>query len=117
MRFLCDEHVGVPVCRALVEAGYDVVHLLGLGLGGTSDPRVPELAHDQGRILLTRNYKDFAPLAEVWSRKGTAFPGILFIAKSVPQSDPGAHVRALTASVEAAAEGGRRIEGAYGWLR
>ena len=117
MRFLCDEHIGVPVCRALVEAGYDVVHLLAVGLGGTADPRVLEFSRDQGRILLTRNYQDFAPLVEAWARSGTAFPGILFIATSVPQSHPGAHVRALTAWCKAAAEGGRRIEGTYGWLR
>lgn len=117
MQFLCDEHIGVPVCRALVEAGYDVVHLLAAGLGGTADIRVLEFARDQGRILLTRNYRDFAPLVEAWSRSGTVFPGIRFIAKSVPQTDPGAHVRAMTAWCEAAAEGGNRIEGTYGWLR
>ena len=117
MQFLCDEHISVPVCRALVGAGYDVVHLLAEGLGGTADPRVLQFTRDQGRILLTRNYRDFAPLVEAWSRSGTVFPGVLFIARSVPQSDSTAHVRALTAWCEAAAQGGNQLEGTYGWLR
>lgn len=116
LRFLCDEHIGVPVYRALEKAGFDVVHLLALGLGGTRDPEVLQYARDEGRILLTRNYQDFAPLVERWVIVQEGFPGVLFIATSIFQADVGAHVRALKRWAEDAGEGSRSIENTYGWL-
>ena len=116
LRFLCDEHVGIPVYRALKRVRLDIVHLLALGMGGTSDPAVFQYARDEGRILLTRNYKDFAPLVEKWAQAKVGFPGVLFIATSIPQADAGAHVRALKAWVEKAGEGVHWVENTYGWL-
>ena len=116
-RFLCDEHIGVPVYRALEEMGFDVLHILVLGLGGIDDPEVLQYARDEGRILLTRNYKDFAPLVEKWVNTRESFPGVLFVATSIPQADVGAHVRAVQAWVEQTQEGANRIENTYGWLR
>ena len=115
-RFLCDEHIGVPVYRALVKAGFGVVHLLALGLGGTGDPEVLRYARSEGRVLLTRNYRDFAPLVERWAAAREDFPGVLFIATSIPQADVDAHVRALKRWGEDAREGGHQIENTYGWL-
>lgn len=112
-RFLCDEHVAIPVYRALADAGIDVAHVLALGLGGTPDPALFDYARQQGRILLTRNYRDFAPLVERWSRTGQPFPGVLFVATSIPQADGGAHVQALSAWLA----GPQRVAGTYGWLR
>ena len=40
----------------------------------------------QGRIIITRNYQDVAPLVSAHAKKGLAFPGVLFIATSVPQA-------------------------------
>lgn len=116
IRFLCDEHVGVPVYSALVEAGLDITHLLALGLGGISDPEVFQCARDEGRILLTRNYRDFAPLVERSAKTGMDFPGVLFVPTSIPQADVGAHVQSLKAWIEEAKAGGHKIENTYGWL-
>lgn len=112
-RFLCDEHVSVPVYRALVDAGFDVTHVLKSGLSGAADPIVFEHARTRDRILLTRNYRDFAPLVEKRSREGTKFPGVLFIASSIPQAAAGAHLRALFAWVD----GPQDVRNTYGWRR
>ena len=111
-RFLCDEHVSVPVYRTLVNAGHDVIHLLESELAGATDPLVLHHARRESRILLTRNYRDFAPLVAKWSRDGTDFPGVLFISNSIPQADAGAHLRALSAWLA----GPRDVRGTYGWL-
>jgi predicted nuclease of predicted toxin-antitoxin system len=116
-RFLCDEHISVPVYRALDAIGVDIVHILALGLGGIDDPEVLQYARDQRRILLTRNYRDFAPLVEKWAHTGEGFAGVLFVAPSIPQADVSAHVRAMQTWVENAEAGDNRIENTYGWLR
>lgn len=116
-RFLCDEHVGIPTYRALAIAGFDVVHLLALGLGGTDDPAVLRYARAEGRILLTRNYRDFSPMVDRWARAGTAFPGVLFLSSALGQADAPAHVIALRTWVEMAAAGATQVAGTYGWLR
>ncbi len=116
-RFLCDEHISISVYRALEGMGFDIVHILALGLGGIDDPEVLQYARDEGRILLTRNYKDFAPLVEKWAHTGECFPGVLFVPTSIPQADVGTHVRAVKAWVETTETGANRIENTYGWLR
>jgi hypothetical protein len=116
-RFLCDEHISVSVYRALLEAHFDILHLLLLGLGGMADPDVFRRARVEGRILLTRNYKDFALLVEQQGRTKESFPGALFVSRSLPQADAGAHVRALKKWVKEAQRGVHRIENTYGWLR
>lgn len=117
MRFLCDEQIGIPVFRALERDGFDVLHVLAEGLGGMADPQVLQYAIDRRRILLTRNYRDFAPLVERRGSAGLSFPGVLFVATSVPQADVGAHVRALKHWSEGAKRGATLIENTYGWLR
>ncbi|MBT4498472.1 MAG: DUF5615 family PIN-like protein [Gemmatimonadetes bacterium] len=117
MRFLCDEQIGIPIFHALEREGFDILHVLAEGLGGTADPQVFQHAIDRGRILLTRNYRDFAPLVEKRSSSGVSFPGVLFIATSVPQADIGAHIRALKRWSEGMERGANLIEKTYGWLR
>jgi hypothetical protein len=68
--------------------------------------------------VVTRNYRDFAPMVEAYSRRGMSFPGVLYYATSVRHSDVGHHVRALVAWIEAAAETGRNdAENGSAWLR
>jgi hypothetical protein len=66
---------------------------------------------------VTRNYQDFAPLVEQAARQRLRFPGVLFLAQSLPQSDIGAHVRALESWLERArAAGANPLESTLGWL-
>ncbi|MCL5292107.1 MAG: DUF5615 family PIN-like protein [Actinobacteria bacterium] len=61
MRFLAD----MPISRSTVEhlksKGYDVVHLLDLGLGKAKDQDIAKLAEVEKRILLTADL-DFATI-------------------------------------------------------
>lgn len=68
--------------------------------------------------MVTRNYRDFAPLVEAYGRQARASPGVLFYASSVRRSDVGHHVRALLDWVHSASETGvNPVQNGLGWLR
>lgn len=113
---LLDEHVPVALAHALRDRALDVRHALEEGLGGTPDPALLRWCQARGRVLVTRNYGDFAPLAEMLGRRGEDFPGVLFFSSSVPQADVGAHLRAVEVWLEGLKRGRGRVSGTFGWL-
>lgn len=46
---------------------------------GLSDPQVLELAAAEQRILITRNSRDFAPLARQWAEAQRSHAGLMLI--------------------------------------
>lgn len=100
LRILLDEQVSVAAARALRARGIDTLHVLEAELGGTPDPELIRWCQDADRVLVTRNYKDFAPLVEVLNRRAEAFPGVLLLLPAVPWSDLDAHVRAVERWIE-----------------
>ncbi len=48
-------------------------------LGALDDPQVLELAADRGRILITRNARDFSPLLREWAEGGRHHAGCILI--------------------------------------
>ncbi len=116
--FLFDQHVNARALKQLRAQGLDLVHAAEVGLSEADDPEVFAWSIAQGRIIVTRNYQDFAPLVSAHAKKGLAFPGVLFIATSIPHADAGHHVRSLLAWIEAADQAGHNpIASTYGWLR
>jgi predicted nuclease of predicted toxin-antitoxin system len=116
--FVFDQHVNARALKQLQAQGLDVVHVAEVGLSEADDPEILAWAVDQGRIVVTRNYQDFALLVSAYAEKGLAFPGVSFIATSVPQADAGHHIRALLAWIEAADQAGHNpVASTYGWLR
>ncbi len=124
LRFLFDEHVSKPACHVLRERGVDVLHVLDVGLGRAPDSDVLAWAAAEGRIVVTRNYRDFARLIEAYNAQGWSFPGVLFLPVSLSQADAGAHVRAIEAwmATQAAADPGdvavgrSLITNGFGWV-
>jgi predicted nuclease of predicted toxin-antitoxin system len=66
VRFLADESCDFSVVRALRSVGHDVVSVAELS-PGSDDAAVMDLAHRQGRILLTED-KDFGQLVYAHSQ-------------------------------------------------
>ena len=117
-RFVFDQHVNARALKQLQARGLDVVHVAEVGLGEADDVEIFAWSIGEGRIVVTRNYQDFAPLVGACAEQGRAFPGVLFIATSVPHADAGHHVRSLLAWIEAAEQAGHNpVAGTYGWLR
>lgn len=118
LRFVFDQHANAPAKRRLREDGVDVVHVAEVGLAEADDPDVLAWAAREDRIVVTRNYRDFAPLAEAYTKRGIELPGVLFYASSVRQSDVGHHVRALGEWIRTAEEAsGNPVRNGVGWLR
>lgn len=88
MRLLLDEMIGHRVAAALREAGLDVVAISARAdLRSLPDEAVLEVAHGDGRILVTRNVSDFARLDHEWQVSGRRHAGLLMVVEnSFPQN-------------------------------
>jgi predicted nuclease of predicted toxin-antitoxin system len=118
VRFVFDQHVNAPALRQLRESGVDVVHVAEVGLNEADDPDILAWATERDRIVVTRNYRDFAPLVDAYARRGIDFPGVLFYATSVRHSDVGHHVRALLQWIDETGQADRNpVRNGIGWLR
>lgn len=81
MRLLLDANLSPRgIAGPLRAAGHDVLALAeDLALEGLDDPAVLELAASQNRVLITRNSRDFAPLAREWAEGQRPHAGIILI--------------------------------------
>ncbi len=81
MRLLLDANLSPRrIGSALHAAGHDVLPLAeDATLEGLDDPVVLELAASQQRILVTRNSRDFAPLAREWAEAQRQHAGLILI--------------------------------------
>jgi predicted nuclease of predicted toxin-antitoxin system len=73
---LSPQRIGAP----LSDAGHDVLALAAdASFEGLADPAVLELAAAQQRVLITRNSRDFAPLAREWAEAQRTHAGMILI--------------------------------------
>jgi hypothetical protein len=102
IRLYLDEDVWPGLAGYLREKGYDVLTTEEAGRSNRrlSDESQLEFAAEQGRVLLTFNHCDFAPLDTLWKTAGKRHAGILLC----PQLPPGrlcirveAHLQRITA--------------------
>ncbi len=81
MRLLLDANLSPRgVAARLRASGHDVPALAeDAAHEGLADPRVLELAAAEQRILITRNSRDFAPLARQWAEAQRPHAGLILI--------------------------------------
>jgi predicted nuclease of predicted toxin-antitoxin system len=81
LRLLLDANLSPRgVAARLREVGHDVLALAeDAAFEGLADPQVLELAASELRVLITRNSRDFAPLARQWAEAGRSHAGIILI--------------------------------------
>lgn len=98
--------------------GVEVLHPGEVGLNGADDAPIFDWAQRDRRIIVTRNYQDFAPLLEHANPQGIHFPAVMFYARSLSQADVGGHVRALEAWISVASAARRNpADNTYVWIR
>jgi predicted nuclease of predicted toxin-antitoxin system len=81
LRLLLDANLSPRgVAARLRENGHDVLALAeDAAYEGLPDPQVLELATAEQRILITRNSRDFAPLARQWAEAQRPHAGLILI--------------------------------------
>jgi predicted nuclease of predicted toxin-antitoxin system len=81
LRLLLDANLSPRgIAARLRETGHDVLALAeDATFEGLPDPQVLELAASEQRVLITRNSRDFAPLARQWAEAGRSQAGIILI--------------------------------------
>ena len=81
MRLLLDANLSPRgIATPLQTAGHDVLALAAdHAFEGLEDPLVLELAAAEQRALVTRNSRDFAPLAREWAEASRHHAGLILI--------------------------------------
>jgi predicted nuclease of predicted toxin-antitoxin system len=81
LRLLLDANLSPRgIAAHLREAGHDVLALAeDAAFEGLSDPHVLELAASEERILISRNSRDFAPIAREWAEAQRSHAGVILI--------------------------------------
>jgi len=85
MKFLTDQDVYASTVRLLRSARHDVVGAADLGLARAEDQGLLRVAHEQGRIFVTRD-RDFGGLVFV---QGSG-PGVIYL-RILPASQSAVH--------------------------
>ena len=81
MRLLLDANLSPRgIATPLRTRGHDVLALAAdLTFEGLDDPLVLELAAAEQRVLITRNSRDFAPLAREWAEASRRHAGLILL--------------------------------------
>jgi predicted nuclease of predicted toxin-antitoxin system len=81
LRLLLDANLSPRgIAAKLRNNGHDVLALAeDATFEGLPDPEVLELAASEQRVLITRNSRDFAPLARQWAEAGRPHAGIIIL--------------------------------------
>jgi len=100
-----DAHVsGRRLGRALRERGHDVFAASDHpDLDGVDDESLMRLAAQDGRIMVTHNVRDFAPIVVEWASTGRSHAGCVLVA-GIDHSQYGVLLRGLGALFEAIPE-------------
>lgn len=95
MKFILDLHIsGKAVGRPLAEAGHDVraTDAERKIFDRMKDEDLLALAAEDGRVLVTRNVRDFPAIAGRWHVEGRRHAGIIMIPSSIEHREFGAIV-------------------------
>ena len=80
MRAILDEQLSPQIAVVLRKTGYDVDAVVDReDLAGCSDRIILEVAHREGRAVVTNNIKDFRPLAAEWLAQGRVHAGLILL--------------------------------------
>jgi predicted nuclease of predicted toxin-antitoxin system len=85
MKFLADQDVYSVTIEFLTSLGHDVVRAAQLGLAQAEDAKLLRVAHEQGRIFVTRD-RDFGALVFV---QGSG-PGVAYL-RMLPSTQNAVH--------------------------
>jgi predicted nuclease of predicted toxin-antitoxin system len=97
VRFLLDGNLSPRLAEALTEAGYQVRHVVDLGLLGASDAVIFDRAAGDGDVVITAGV-DFSMLLALQHDAG---PSVVLLRHQVAELTWEVHLRLLTANLPA----------------
>lgn len=105
-RFLLDETISPVVAGRLRDLGHDADSVAAdPGRRGLPDEEILTLGATTGRVVVTRDVRDFLVLDRRWRSEGRGHAGLVLVAsRSFPQSS--AFVGAVVTALDAAADNG-----------
>jgi predicted nuclease of predicted toxin-antitoxin system len=83
IRLYLDADVDVKLAANLRKAGYDCVSARQVGNAALDDESQMIFAANEGRVLVTHNIRDFAPIFERWWHSDRCHPGIV-VSQQIP---------------------------------
>lgn len=88
MRLLLDEMYSPEIAERLRDLGHDALSAFERDdLKATPDADIFRLMQREGRVIVTNNHRDYAPLANAALQAAEAFFGIVFTSdRSIPRS-------------------------------
>jgi predicted nuclease of predicted toxin-antitoxin system len=90
-----DSTIHYETYRTLANRGISCIHAGEEGLADSDAMRLLESAIEDECILVSRNYADFARLADALRRESRAFPGILLVGEELNAWDVEAEADAI----------------------
>ncbi|HXC25394.1 MAG TPA: DUF5615 family PIN-like protein [Gemmatimonadaceae bacterium] len=114
--FLLDAHIHYGLIAAMRRAGLTVEHVVDVGLRTADDPTIVGWAIVHGRIVITRNYRDYAPIAQRLAKEQTSFPGFIALPYTIPLGDVGSQLRAILQWVDGCPAGKNPAANTLLWL-
>jgi predicted nuclease of predicted toxin-antitoxin system len=87
VRYYLDENQPVAVARAARRLGLDVISTEEVGRKGANDDSQLEFAASQGRVLITRDSRDFVRLTRRFMTEGSPHAGVLIVSSSLALDD------------------------------
>ncbi len=95
MRFYLDEMLSFVIAALLRAGGIDCVSAIELGHISTADAVHLSFAGQEGRCLVTRDYRDFPRLTSSLMDQRLPHAGVVFVPKSMHGKDYGGIAAAL----------------------
>jgi len=93
--YYLDEDVAVQVAPSLRALGLDVLTTRDAERLQTSDESQLDFAARAGRVIVTRNIRDFVRLSRQYERLGKPHAGVLLVTAAFGQKDYGGLARAI----------------------
>lgn len=116
LTFYLDEDIDLVLAPAMQRLGLDVTTTSGTGRRGSSDPDQLAFATGEGRVIVTRNRRDFVILHRLAIERGQRHAGIVAISRALFPFGPYAAALARMSEAHAPEAMANRFEYLTAWL-
>jgi len=85
IKFYLNEDIAPDLAKLLRQRGFDAISTYEAGMAGKSDEEQMEFAQQEGRAILSCNFRDYLRLAKEWFLAGKEHYGIIVSYRQYPR--------------------------------